>query len=459
MQKYFYTLITTFFAFTIHSQETFSLDDAIAYAIENSNEMKLAELEVRESEAQIIEYRSIGLPKLNAGVDYNYYIYAPVNPVPDFITPSVYRVLEEEFPNEVTTPTGDPQIFEFSFFTKHNLTAKLDASLLLFDGSYLTGLKAAKLFRDLTIKKQDSRIENIKADVTKAYLNVLITEKNKEMLQKNMDNIDQSLTEAQAFYKEGFIEKLEVTRMELSQETLTTELENLDKLIAISKDLLKFQMSFPLDNEIKLNENLEQLVDELALKSDDEKMKLDFNNKAQYREILMGQALNELNLERLKRGYLPNVVARAGASEALQRNNLFDSDEVGWLPTIFAGLSINVPILDGQLKKSQISQAKIELDRTDIRKSEYERSIYLQATQALSSLSKAQDNLESRKRLLDMVQEIYETTLIKFREGVGNSVEVRQAEATLLQSQTDYINAIYDLLIAKTDLDISLGTL
>ena len=459
MRIHFYLLLLLLLQLNAAAQSSFTLQEAIDYAVLHSNDIKLAELEVRESESKITEYRSIGMPKINGGLDYNYYIYSPVNPVPDFITPSIYGVLEQEFPGEVVAPMREPEIFEFSFFTRHNLTAKVDASILLFDGSYLTGLKAAKLFRDLTIKKEDQKIETIKANVTKAFLNVLITEKNKELLSKNLDNINQSVNEAQAFYKEGFIEKLEVTRMELSKETLMTELENLDKLIMISKDLLKYQMSLPIQQEIELNEDLEQLVATLSLTSLDDELDLDFNNKAQYREILMGQSMNELNVERLKRGFYPNVVARAGASEALQRNNLFDGDEAGWLPTVFAGLSINIPIMDGQLKKSQIEQAKIEIERTEIQKNEYERSVELQAYQGLSTLQRAKQNLESRERLLEMVQSIYDTTLIKFREGVGNSVEVKQAESTLLQSQTDYINAIYDLLIAKTDLDITLGTL
>ena len=66
-------------------------------------------------------------------------------------------------------------------------------------------------------------------------------------------------------------------------------------------------------------------------------------------------------------------------------------------------------------------------------------------------------SLENRKRALELSENIYNKTKIKFTEGVGSSVEVMQAEASLYESQTNYINALYDLLIAKTDLDIAKG--
>ena len=60
---------------------------------------------------------------------------------------------------------------------------------------------------------------------------------------------------------------------------------------------------------------------------------------------------------------------------------------------------------------------------------------------------------------MEVTQDIYDTTLIKFGEGVGSSLEVTQAESDLHQAQSAYINSLYDLLITKIDLDIALGEL
>ena len=442
-----------------YGQSSFGLQEAVLYAKEASADRQLALLEVETADARITEFKSIGLPQISAGVDYTYYFYTPVNPIDDFISPVVYNALVTEFPNEVEFPQDPFETFEFSFFTRNNLTARVDGSMLLFDGSYLTGLRAAKLFKELRKKKIDIAEEEITATVTKAYMNVLIVEENKKMLAKNLSSIKTSLKEAQAYYDNGFIEQLEVKRLTLSQETIESELSKIEQLISINKELLKFQMSYPMQEEIILTEDLDAIVNIMRIEDLDLEAAIDYTKKAQYLEIEMGDELNDLNIERLKKGYLPSVLARAGANESLQRNNLFDSQESNWLPTLFLGLSVNVPITDGKLKSSQIQQAEIESDRIALQKQKFERGIDIQVKTTRLQYNAAKESLTNAKRLLELNEEVYDITKIKFREGVGSSIEVTQAENALVSAQAEYITALYQLLITKTDLDITLGNL
>jgi len=169
--------------------------------------------------------------------------------------------------------------------------------------------------------------------------------------------------------------------------------------------------------------------------------------------------LSQLNIERLEKGYLPTVTASANLNESLQRDDLFDSNQVGWIPQASVSLGVRVPIYDGKMKKGQIKQAEIELDKTAIQKKEFERAVHLQVKTAKLNFSNAKQTLNNRTATLETINRIYEKTQIKFKEGVGSSIEVTQAEMQLFQAQAAYINALYDLLISKTDLDIALGTL
>lgn len=446
-------------SFSAFTQSAFNLKEAVDYAIANSSNTEMAGLDVQTAESQVNEFKSIGLPQVNAGIDYTYYVYAPASPVEDFITPVVYDALITEFPGEVTFPPGPFQSFEFSPFTRNNLTARVDATLLLFDGSYLTGLKAAKLFKELSTKKLDVAKEEITAAVTKAYINVLISEENKKILEKNQGSIQSTLTEAEAYYESGFIEQLEVRRLNLSKERLESEISKIDQLIALNKELLKFQMAYPLSQELTLTQDLQEIVDKMSIENIDLNAAINYDNHAIYSEIEMGKELNNLNIERLNRSYLPSLVARANASESIQRNSLFDGNENGLIPTLSVGLSVNVPITDGKLKKSQIQQAEIEGQRIDIQKQEFERGIEMQVQTARLQYITAKESLSSSRKLLVLNEEIHATTKIKFKEGVGSSLEVTQAEKELFTAQSEYINSLYQLLITKTDLDIALGQL
>ena len=290
-------------------------------------------------------------------------------------------------------------------------------------------------------------------------MSILIALENKKTLEKNIQNITKSLSEAQAFYENGFLEKLDVDRVLLSLENVSTEKEKIDQLIVISYNLLKFQMYYPLDLEIEISEDLKTLVNLFKIEDIKTNENVDFNKRAEFEQIEMGADLNTLNIERLKKGYLPSVMARANYNQSLQRKNLFSGDEIGFIPQSSVSLGINIPIYDGSQKKGQIQQAKIEQERLELQKSEFKRGVTLQVKTAQMQYINAKKTLKNRERALEIVQGIYDKTQIKFKEGVGSSLEVSQAESQLFSAQANHINALYDLLITKTDLDIALGNI
>jgi hypothetical protein len=148
MKKLFILLALVVSAGFIQAQDrqAFSLEDAIDYALQNSLEIKNAQLNVADAKEQVVERRAIGLPQISAGANYQYFIDIPTQILPDFITPSVYGVLfQEGLVEPFNLSTGEGVAAQFG--TKHNLTAGVDLSTLIFDGSYFIGLKAAKAYK------------------------------------------------------------------------------------------------------------------------------------------------------------------------------------------------------------------------------------------------------------------------------------------------------------------------
>jgi len=448
--------ITSILSSTI-SQQSFTLDAAVAYGLENQNSIKMTDIEIANSESEIKELKAIGMPQINGAIDYNYYFYVPKQPVEDFISPSVYQILKDE--GLPTTTQGPTETFELSFVQPQQFNVGLSANMLVFDGSYIYAIKGAKLYRDLIKKQKDATIDQIKANITKAYTSILIADKNKKILADNIKILEKSLLEVKAMYDAGFMESLDVDRLQLSYDNLNIQLENIDGLIDLSKNLLKFQMGYPLKEEISLTEDIDELIIKFDAKNENENIQIDPNLRAEYQLLNTTQALNGINLKRFKAGYLPSVGAFASFQESLQRTNLFDGDETGFLPTGVVGLKINVPIYDGGEKSAKIQKVKLDIEKVDLQKTEFTRGMTMQARNAQIAMSNAKRNLTNRQKALTITQSIYERTQIKFKEGVGSSVEVTQAENTLYQAQAEVISAMYDLLTAKVDLDITLGKL
>ncbi len=458
MNKQIKVLLILLSSLAINGQQSFTLSKAIDYALKNGQSLKMVQLDMADAHEQVNEYKSIGLPQLNGGVNYTYYFVTPSQPVQDFISPIVYGVLQaENLIDQGGIPT--PETFDFSLFQKQNLTANLEFSQLLFDPSYITGLKAARLYKDLVSKSSAVAERDIRGNVTKAYFSILIAQENLNIIAKNIEVVSKSHSDAEQLYENGFVESLDVDRLFLSLENLKTEATNLGQLVVMSKNLLKYQMNYPIYDDLTLSENLEEVISISLLNDIDLLEDIDYNLRPEYDQLNTSQELNQLDLKRQKDGYWPSVRAFANASESLQRNNIFDSSESGWLPSAAAGVAIKLPIFDGNQRKSQIQRTKLRIEKTDLERSEFERGMVLQVQNARINFANAKRSLQDKNNALELNQKIYDKTMIKFNEGVGSSVEVSQAEASLYQAQSAYINALYDLVLSKTDLDLALGNL
>ena len=441
------------------NSQSYSLEKAIAYAYEHSNSIKIDQLNMVDAEHQIDEYKSIGKPKVNASAGYQYYLLQPQTVLQDFISPSVYGILKgtELLPQSFEIPTPVSQ--EVTFVTRNNLNLSVDANWLVFDGSYLTGLKAAKLYRNLASEEGNVTKQSLRSNITKAYLGILIAEENFKMLKKNEQNARKTHSDITAFYTNGLVEKLDVDRALLSIENQKTQKEALGYSLKTAYDFLKFQMGYPMDESLELSEDLQTLVAQISIEDIQLDETIEYSKRAEYANIALGQELNKLNLEQTEKQKLPTVNAFASVSETLQRNNLFSSDEAGFLPAAFAGVSVNYKIYDGGNRTATEQRMAIEIEKTELQKTEFERGMELQIRQSKIKLYNAKNTLNNAKKTLDITQEIYNKTNVKYKEGVGSSLEVSQAESSLYTAQSYYINAIYDLVLAKTELDIAAGEL
>ena len=415
---------------------TFSLTDAINYAIANSLEIKNAQIGIADSEERILENKAFGLPTISAGVDYNYYLKLPVSLVP------------AEFFG------GTPGEFaEIAFGTKNNLTANVSAQSLIFDWSYLTGLKAARAYRDFSTEQKVQTEAQVKNQVRAAYLPPLILEESKKTLQKNISNLEKLLFETKELYKAGFVEQLDIDRLELSLANLQTDVDNLERQKQLAYNYLKLAMYYPLDENIAVSDDIEKLL--LEANVEDLEGNINLNNRPEFRVAQRGRTLNELNIAYVKSTYYPSLSGFCQYQQVGQGDNLFKNPV--WTDVAIVGLKLNVPIYSGGGKKAKLHRAQLDLEKTNNEIRMLERVIWMEVGNARIAYKNALQRVADQQKNLNLAQKIYDTTQIKYREGVGSSLEISTAEQALFQSQQNVIQARYELLQAKVELDKALG--
>lgn len=424
--------------------DKFSLSEAVGYAQGKSTEVQRSKINIDRAKADVQEYTAIGIPKVNAKVDYKYYIDIPTQLIPN-----------DAFAIDIPgIPPPKPGFTEVKFGTRHNLTASITASGLIVDGSYFVGLKASKGLLDMTRRQADLTEYDIKYNVVQAYLQVLLAQENKAVLQRNIDNLETIQKETQALNDNGMVERLDVDRLDLSLSNLKVEMEALNRQIVLAQNSLKFQMNYPLEDSIVLTDKLEDILavpDQADLQGD-----ILYDRRIETDILQRSINLNELNVTRYQIGYFPNLTAFFTHQQALQRDELFTGAQP-FFPTTIVGATLNVPIFDGLDKAAKIKKAKLDVLKLRLQLDDLQRGIHLEVINARSVYLNALSRLENQNKNVALAERILETTRIKYREGVGSSVEMTQAEQELYRTQGNRLNALYDLALAKAALDKALG--
>jgi outer membrane protein TolC len=125
-------IIIGFAYLKIYAQEAYTLKQAIAFAIENAYSAKNAKSDVVAAKKKVNETTSIGLPQISAEGNFQNFIDIPT----------------QVMPANAFNPLADPSLLiPVQFGTKYNTSATITASQLLFDGSYIVGLQAAKTYK------------------------------------------------------------------------------------------------------------------------------------------------------------------------------------------------------------------------------------------------------------------------------------------------------------------------
>ena len=422
--------------------QTYSLKQAVDYAITHQVQVKNSQIDLQNAGAKINEIKAMGLPQVNGSV-------ALTNNI----------VLQRAFiPAKLFNPAAaDGELIAAKFGVDNSGFASVGLSQLVFYFSYLLGLKASNGYKDLAVKSVTQSKQQVAENVTKAYYGILVNEKRQGLLALNVARLDTLLKETRELNKQGFVEKIDVQRLDVQANNLRTELENVNRLQELSYSLLKFQMGFPMEEPIRLSESLEKV--ELATFNTNAAGDFNYANRIEYSILQTQENLAELDLKSIKAGYLPRLVLNANYGYNAGANAFSDLVTKQWFDNAAITVALQIPIFDGFSKKYKAVQSENNLQKVRQSYSLLKSSIDLQRSQASITMKNALESMKEQKANLDLANEISRVTRVKYQQGVGSNLEVLNAESSIKESQANYFTALYNALVAKVELEKANGTL
>lgn len=414
----------------------FTLEEAITHALENNYQAINASRDVDAAKKRKWETTTIGLPQVNANVNYqnNFVLQKSVVPAEFF--------------------GGNPGEFqEIEFGTKHNMTANATLSQLIFDGSYLVGLQSAKVYLQISENAKEKTDIEIREVVTNAYGNVLLANESVKVLESNKKILDQTLFETQETFKNGLIEEENVEQLQITLSQINSSLSNAKRRSEIALNMLKLVLGIDIENELTLKDNL----DELANKNIDlATLSSEFNvqDNIDYKISLNTQESNRLLLKLEKSKALPNLAANLnfGYNSFSNEFSFLESDQK-WFNYSNLGVALNIPIFSSLGRSARTQQAKIAYEQSKTQLKETEQQLLLEYQTARNDYEYSVEQYQVSKDNLLLAERIERKQGVKFKEGISSSFEYTEAQRQLYATQQTYLQSMIDVINKKTALD------
>lgn len=437
-------------------------DQAVSMALKQRTEVLNARLDLKNQESYNREITGQAYPQVNANFGVNRQFAIPVTVLPDFISPSVYTVLENE---DVRDANGNPikfdgniNTFPAQFGVPWQAQLGVSVQQILFQPDVLIGLQARKSALSLYENQVKISEDSVKLNVYNTYFGVLIAKKGLGFTQASAERLEKLYNEQKELYKNGFIEKLDLDKTQVNLNNVKTTLIRLNNLVSLSYAGLKFALALPQKDSLILTDSLTKdwIQDDLLSLENEFK----YEQRNEIKALSASSDLLDLQVKRFKWQAFPTVAAvwNVGTSAQRQKFDFFDT-KGQWFYSNVLGFNLSVPLIDANQRRERVKQAKFAVEKNENTTRQLQQLIDLQIINARTTLTNALASLNSQEENRDLAEKVYNTTRIKYQEGLGSSFEVLQAETDLQSALNNYYQALYDAGIARISYLQALGKL
>jgi outer membrane protein len=448
-------------AINVNAQQKYELSvkEAVDLAFRNVIELKNARIDLQIQEAKNKEILGSAYPQVTGNVGLNHYLKLPGILFPDATATQVYGILKDEGvqgSGGAITDVPEPVMRLLSFQQPWNMAAGATLTQLLFQPDVFVGLQARKTALDLSASQIEQISEKVKDSAYKRYYAILIAQKQLGFLDQGVSRLRKLYSDDSIMYKNGFIERLEMDKVQVQINNLTTIRNQVASAVNLSYAGLKFAIGLSQADTVVLKDDLNSAnIRENLLEND-----FKYEDRVEIRTLGYAKELQKLDLKRYKLGYIPTVAAMANYSLNGQGPDFLTSGNTTWINSSFIGLNVNIPIFDGFQRRYKVQQSQFKLQQVENTISNVKQAIDLEQVFTKESLLTAITNLDIQEKNMLLAEKVYNTTKVKFQEGVTtSSFEVIQAENDLQTAQSNYFNALYSAVVARISYLKSLGKL
>ena len=408
-----------------------NLKQCVDYALKNQPAVRQASIDQDINERDIGIGLSAWLPQVSASGEYLHY-----------------------FKGSAVTTTGSSVPSSGSALSEYSPLG-LQASQVIYNNDVLQASKAAKYSRQYYKENIYSSQINVVADVSKAFFDVLLSEKQLDILNEDIIRLKRSLKDAFDRYQAGVADKTDYKQATISLNNSLASRKQTTEAINSKIAYLKQIMGLSAKHNLTLAYDSNRYEREASI---DTNQKLNVNNRVEYRLLQSTKNLENVNVSYYQYGFLPSLSA-LGSYNFIYLSNHFSTLYSNPYQSLYAGLSLNVPIFQGTRRLQNLSKARLQVKRTDLDLTNSENTINTEYVQSLAAYKSNYTNWTLLKENVGLAKDVYKVVSLQYREGIKTYLDVIVSQSDLRTAELNYYNALFQLLSSKIDLEKSLGIL
>ena len=424
------------------SPSTFTMQEAIDYALVHNTKILSSQKSVLSAEFERRKTIATGLPQITGDLSYNNWLKQQVSLIP------------AEFFG------GNPGEFAaVTFGTKQSAGVSAELNQQLFNGSYLVGLQASKVYLAISENAKEKLETEVVKATTSAYANSLMADESIRIAEKNLGDINKNLKDIEGMFAEGMIEEESVEQLRVLKSSVEANYSNGQRMRDLAYNMLKLVLGLKIDDQIMLQDNLDSLAHQnLDLTLLEQGFKIEDN--VDFRIAKNQEESSALLLKLEKSKALPQLNAFINAGYNGFNNEFkFTETQQQWFGYSMAGIRMSVPIFSSLGRQASTNKARMNLDIAQIQLEETQQRLFFELESAKSNFQYAIETYYNNQESLLLAERISSKNQVKFLEGIASSFDLLQAQKQLYEAQYNYLNSMTEVINKKTVLDTILNNL
>ncbi|MFH2012341.1 MAG: TolC family protein [Pseudomonadota bacterium] len=313
-------------------------------------------------------------------------------------------------------------------------------------GKTATQIKVQRLNLDSSRLDLDNVSDQVVFNVKQGYYRLLQAKRNRDVAGEAVRQFEKHLEQAKGFYEIGTKPKFDVTKAEVDLSNAKLNLIKVENALRVAKLTLNNAMGVSDAPEYSLVDNLIFVKYDIAL---EDTLKRAYKQRADLASVLIKKKAAESSIEISKKDYYPTLSGNAAYSRAGESLPLED----GWN----LGLTITFPLFSGFSTGYQVDEATANLNLLKANEEVLRQEILLEVQQAYLNLQEAKDRIFVAEITVRQAEENLELANGRYATGIGNPVEVTDAQVAYSSAKTAHIQALYDYKIAQASIEKAIG--